>query len=61
MRDEDIDRVEAGQSRLKQILLLLLQHCLLVVGFKGFSDILGGVHEVQGKGILLASHDAVQP
>ena len=40
---------------------LFLQNSLLIVGLKGFSDILGGVNEVQDKGILFAPHGAVQP
>ena len=40
---------------------LLFQNRLLVVGLKGFSDVLGGVDEVQDKGILFAPHGAVQP
>ena len=40
---------------------LLLQHRLLVVRFKGFSDVLSGVDEVQDKSILFAPHGAVQP
>ena len=40
---------------------LLLQNCLLVVRLKSFADVLGGVDEVQDKGILFAPHGAVQP